>query len=346
MNKVLKYIKKKEFIADIVYVGIGSALIRDSNKENMQQFPPWLENIWRTTNLSITLINIDIKFERPYLLTSYLNLNKNYSEDDKDIEIYRKKRLECIYVNTILDYNTENGKVGTDIIYLDELNKMAIDNNNILICGDYTGRSNNILELYFCKLYENSNKYSYGYLTKITYNFMSDLFGSCMVNLIKNFPLIDIDNKQVIKLSNTSPSNLNALIEIYRNFPNFEEKLINIIFIILKSMSDTELYLYRNYLNKNYQEYMNTVCIQSILNTVDISDYSNFENTRDSIKNKIIIFCLELINTLKQYIDKDEFNEIENIIISMPIDSKLIYSFCNEYLVSINKLKSKFCENI
>jgi hypothetical protein len=346
MDKLLNYIKKKDFKSDIIYIGIGSASLRELNKENMQQFPPWLENIWRTTNLSITLINIDMKFETPYLLTSYLNLSKLYTQDDKIIEVYQENRLECIYVNTILNYNIDNEIVGSDIIYLDELNKIVIDNNKILICGDYTGRSNNILELYFCELYQYSNKYSYGYLTKITYNFMSDLFGSCTVNLIKEFPLIDIDNRQIIKLSNTSPDNLNALIEIYRNFPNFKEKIIKIIFIMLKYISNTELYLYRNYLNKNYQKYMDTVCIKSIIHIINISDYLEFENTRDYIKNKIINYSLELINILKYYINKDEFNEIENIIISIPIDSKLIYSFCNEYLKSVNKLKSKFCENI
>ena len=42
MDKIVNYIKSKEYMSDIIYIAIGSTVIRDTKPENMQQFPPWL----------------------------------------------------------------------------------------------------------------------------------------------------------------------------------------------------------------------------------------------------------------------------------------------------------------
>ena len=161
MDKIVNYIKSKEYMSDIIYIAIGSATIRDIKPKNMQQFPPWLEKIWSTTNLTITLINIDTRFEQPYTLIKHLNLIKTSEE----LDVYEQQRLDCIYINYTFDYTN-------DLHFLDELNRLVIDKNKLLICGDYTGRSNSIMENHFIDLYESEQKYNYGYLTNITYNFM------------------------------------------------------------------------------------------------------------------------------------------------------------------------------
>lgn len=338
MNSLLEYIKKKDFLPDIIYIAIGSAVLRDFEPKNRQQFPPWLEDIWKKNNVSITLINIDKEFENPYFLPSFLNLIKTY-EEDKIIDVYEHNRLECIYLNSEINYYNIYSTTDTDIIYFDELNRLVLDNDKLLICGDYTGLSNNILESYFYKLYKESNKYFYRYTTKITYNFMLDLIGSCDVDLYENYPLIDINSRQIIKFTNINVENIESFIEVYKDILNFKEKIVHVILNYLQSISNCELYLFRNYLNKNYQENMKYYLDKSIINNINILDYSDFKNTKKIIKNKIIEYLLQLIKALKQYIDYNIFDEIINIIISLPEDAKQIYTFCDEYSKCINKLK-------
>ena len=66
----------------------------------------------------------------------------------------------CIYINYTFYYTN-------DLCFLDELNRLVIDKNKLLICGDYTGRSNSIMENHFIDLYESEQKYNYGYLTNM-----------------------------------------------------------------------------------------------------------------------------------------------------------------------------------
>ena len=333
MDKIVNYIKSKEYISDIIYIAIGSTVIRDTKPKNMQQFPPWLEKIWSTTNLTITLINIDTRFEQPYTLIKHLNLIKT-SED-----VYEQQRLDCIYINYTFDYTN-------DLCFLDELNRLVIDKNKLLICGDYTGRSNSIMENHFINLYESEQKYNYGYLTNITYNFMvDDSLNTCVINLLKNFPLIDLDSHKIIKLSNINTENLETIIETYSGVLNFKEKMIIKLILILNNISDNELYLYRNYINKNIN-INKKIWENSIFNDIDITDYTDYSIKIDNMKNKIIIYCLELIKGLEKFIDCTEFDYAKQILQSIPTDKQAIYFYINDYIKTIRILVNKYCYDI
>ena len=73
-----------DVIYDITYIGIGSAVIRDTKPENRQQFPPFIEYIYNTTNYKIHIINIDLNFEKPYFLTQYFNNLEKLRKYDKE----------------------------------------------------------------------------------------------------------------------------------------------------------------------------------------------------------------------------------------------------------------------
>jgi hypothetical protein len=335
MDKIVNYIKSKEYMSDIIYIAIGSTVIRDTKPENMQQFPPWLEKIWLTTNLTITLINIDTKFEQPYTLIKHLNLIKTSSED-----VYKQQRLDCIYINYTFDYTN-------DLCFLDELNRLVIDKNKLLICGDYTGRSNSIMENHFIDLYELEPKYNYGYLINITYNFMvDDSANTCVINLLKNYPLIDLDSHKIVKLLNINIENLGTIIETYNGVLNFKEKMIIKLILMLNNISDNELYLYRNYINKNYQEHMKKIWENSIFNDINITDYTDYSIIIDNMKNKIVIYCLELIKGLEKYIDSTEFNHAKQILPLMPTDKQAIYFYINDYIKTIRILVNIYCYDI
>ena len=333
MDKILDYIKSKKYISDIIYIAIGSRVIRDTKPENMQQFPPWLERIWHTTNLTITLINIDTKFEQPYTLIKHLNLIK-ISED-----VYEQQRLDCVYINYTFDYSN-------DLHFLDELNRLVIDKNKLLICGDYTGRSNSIMEKHFIDLYEEIPKYNYGYLTNITYNFMlDDSANSCVINLLKNYPLIDLDSHKIVKLLNINIENLGIIIETYNGVLNFKEKIIIKLILILNNIPDNELYLYRNYINKNIN-INKKIWENSIFNDIDITDYTDHSIKIDNMKNKIAVYCLELIKGLEKYIDSKEFDYAKQILQLIPTDKQAVYFYINDYIKTIRILVNKYCYDI
>jgi hypothetical protein len=75
---------------NITWVGIGSAVIRNTNPENMQQLPPFIENLYNNSNVSMRLINFDPEFEKPYFLTTYYN-NLSHVESTSEIDIYTIK---------------------------------------------------------------------------------------------------------------------------------------------------------------------------------------------------------------------------------------------------------------
>ena len=349
MDKIINYIKSKEYISDITYIGIGSRVIRDTKPENMQQFPPWLEKIWHTTNLTITLINIDTKFEQPYTLIKHLDLSplhichvlqaSDLIKTSEELDVYEQKRLDCVYINYTFDYSN-------DLHFLDKLNRLIIDKNKLLICGDYTGRSNSIMEKHFIDLYEVIPKYNYGYLTNITYNFMvDDLANTCVINLLKNYPLIDLDSHKIIKLSNINTENLETIIETYNGVLNFKEKIIIKLILILNNIPDNELYLYRNYINKNIN-INKKIWENSIFNDIDITDYTDYSIKIDNMKNKIIIYCLELIKGLEKFISCTEFNYAKHLLQLIPTDKQAIYFYINDYIKTIKILVNKYCYDI
>lgn len=341
MEQLEDYFRSKVQIPDIIYIGIGSACVRDSKPENMQQFPPWLESEYYNTNKTFCIINIDPRFESPYLLTQRLPIILDEEISSDSFELFITDRLECIYINDSLAFTTWDNESKCQIINesgiktLHIINELVMQSDRLLISGIYTGESNSILDDYFSKLYSSNSKYS----TNLTYNFMNDSYGSCMVNLLENYPLVDYSTNQIIKVENS----LNKT-HIYKNrIIGFEKKLSEFAIGKLKSLLNLEIFLYRNYLNKSYGQHMDWTIKNSSFKDINILDYTNFElssfKMRELIYNNYIDYLLALTN-----IDIKPNNEIIQTISylqSIPSDPVQIYTWISDFskvLVKLNQI--------
>jgi len=263
MDSVINIIQNEP--CDITYIGIGSASIREFCQENMQQFPPFLQEIFTNNNKTIRLINIDIKFETDLLLPQFIELDEISTNNDI-IKRYQTTNLDCIYIQDTIteDYN-----------FFDTINKIIMDNDKILIVGNYTGISNSIMEKYFENLYLNTI-YEYKYLNKITYNFMSDLYGGCMVNMVENFPLINLNSMQLIKISTINENNFIDLYYCYSDIEHFISKFKICIYSLINKFITIDLCIYRNYKNKLITDYVISILSKSIFKDIYISNiYDN-----------------------------------------------------------------------
>jgi len=285
-------------IYDITYIGIGSAVIRDTEPKNRQQFPPFIESIYNNTDCKIHIINIDPNFEKPYFLTQHFTDLEKISDS-----IFTKDRLKITYINEYVDIvnNIES------FDWFDTLNNIIMDNNKLLICGNYTGNSCNIIENKFKKHYQNTiyedkfNKY-------IIYNFFTSETNGCMCNLFENFPIIDFKNFTIVKINDI---NLNNFMEIYKKTIEINILYENIIkkFIINKFFQfiDYNHYIYRNLKNNNYS--------QNIITSMQFSIFKEGESNEFLTE----IFKLKLIEYYQiiEFLFNDQFIELEVYIYNM-----------------------------
>ncbi len=309
-------------IPDITYIGIGSACVRDSKPENMQQFPPWLETQYTNSNKTFCLINIDPKFESPYLLTHMLPIQEDEKTSSPDglFKVFETDRLVCIYINEAFDYYNwvDNTVIEKVVQPLDIINNLVMSKSKLLICGVYTGASNDILEKYFKSKYSCTDLFD----RCITYNFMDDGYGSCMVDLTTNFPLIDYQINQIVKLDLIIKNlDLETIKCIYgSNIYGLEQKIINWSINKLKQLPNIEMYLYRNYLNRNFQPIMEPYLKISAFADMNLLDYDNFDTNINKMLELIIFTYYPYINILKLngIETSDIFESIHSITTSSP----------------------------
>ena len=300
---------------NITWVGIGSAVIRNTNPENMQQLPPFIENLYNNSNVSIRLINFDPKFENPYFLTKYYN-NLSHIESTYEIDIYtiNNNKLDIIYINQ--EYNIE---------FLNEINKIIMDQNNILICGIFTGESSDILEIHFQKLYDNTI-YQDLYNKYVTYNFISNN-GGCYCNLIENFPIIE--GNQIIKLNSIKPELIyTKYIEISNN-PIAISKFKQIIINEFKYLININHFVFRNVKNNDINKSVLYSLQFSIFNNININDIDNLYIV---FKNFLILYY--------NIFEKIFMCSIDNLIIFNDLintlDTDDIYGWYNKIIKIIN----------
>lgn len=237
---------------DITYIGIGSAVVRDIKPENMQQFPPFLQSIYNTTDLKIRIINIDLNFEKPYLLPQFISDLTPITEKH-----YEKDRLEIIYIDR-----------GYDLNELNNINKIIMDQKKLLIVGIYTGTPVETIETHFYNLY-NTTKYKELFEKYITYDFSNDGYGGCMYNLLENTPIFNFNKMQIIKLNNISP---NMFVETLLKYIENEiiiTKLKNIIMSKLYKFIDNNHFVFRNVKINNLTEYVILNISKSIFYDID-----------------------------------------------------------------------------
>jgi len=340
-----RYFKSNQSrIPDITYIGIGSACVRDSNPENMQQFPPWLESEYKNSDKTFCLINIDPRFEYPYLLTQMLPIEEDESSSSSDglFKVFKMDRLICIYINEALEYHNfvDNEYIVNELAVqsLDVINNLVMANSKLLISGLYTGMSNDILENYFNSKYLNSHKFN----THITYNFMEDGYGSCMVDLTTNYPLVDYQSNQIVKLNLIIEIvDLETIKSIYgQNIYGLEQKIINWSIYKLKQLPNIEMFLYRNYINRNFQPIMDCTIQISAFKGMDMLDYVNFETNTIKMVELINLTYLPYVSIL-QSSGIDVINLFE-FIISIPLNPTIIYTWISEYTNLLNSIAEKY----
>jgi hypothetical protein len=283
----------KNYPADITYIAIGSAFLRDTEPHNMQQFPPFLQDIYNNTTYSIRIINIDINFETPYLLPSFMSDLHPESE-----HIFSKTRLQCIYYKIMLECKkTDDGIDG--ITFLDEINKIIMNQSNILIVGEYTGEPSSLKDNIFKQRYKDTI-YELLYKDKICYDFTNDGYGGCHCNVLENYPIFNLESKKIIKLNIIED---NSLIETF--LTNIDNEIItNKIKLIVvnnfKAFINKNHYVFRNLKNKNLHSSVLAMIQNSIFINIDITNYTT---------NEVIQIFKNELNCYKQYIEIN-FNNI------------------------------------
>lgn len=282
---------------DITYFAIGSAKITDIN----QQFPPFLEKIYHSTNKKIRIINIDLEFESPYFLSEYL-------------QSYDKNRIEYHYLKERLEFDNQ----GTLDVF-NFLNTIIMDQNNLLLVSDYTGRGLSDYEKYFYNLYKNT-AYKNKFNKLICYDFNYDDSNTCIINFEKNFPIIK--NNEFVKIVFNDK---NEFIELIKNHNEFTELIKKKFICELKRFMAIDLYAYRNIINNNITN--------EVANAIKLSIFDNLID-KITIKNKLKEKLFDYYQIAQLLFTKNISNILNNIL--NEIDNTEPYHVCNQYSKVIN----------
>jgi hypothetical protein len=187
-----------------------------------------------------------------------------------------------------------------------------MNQNNILIVGDFTGRSNSFLELYFYNLYKNT-EYQSRFNDLICYDFVVDCDNTCQLNMETNYPIIE--NDKIIKFNFIDEDDF--LIKIKnRNLNSIHRRIFTNSF---KKFINNNLYIYRNLINRNITPHIISILQESIFNGIDINEVKDVETRlieklilHDEIINKLydkkkylfdIISKVNIIDNYKLYND-------------------------------------------
>jgi|SaaInlStandDraft_4_1057021.scaffolds.fasta_scaffold06607_4 hypothetical protein len=183
---------------NIYYIGIGSA------RNKLQQHPPYLD-LMLDRGKTITIINVDIKFEENYL--SILGKDVKRVTVSENMDVYQYGKITYIFIEHTFDDNDND-----DITFLDLINRHAIINDSLLLCGNYTGVLNITLENYFYNVYRGT-EYETDFSTRIHYNY---LFGdnTCSIDVTKVVPFFDDNFTRVYKLDNVPLNDTKDLLTI------------------------------------------------------------------------------------------------------------------------------------
>ena len=309
---------------DITYIAIGSANIRNSKEsKDRQQFPPFLESQYNSSK-KIRIINIDPCFEKPYFIKKYLpyliedkvtnldeqDTNVDEQNTNKKIDRLYNENIEVYYILRSINFNEDK-----DLWMLNLLNQIIMNQNNILIVGDFTGRSNDFLELYFYKLYKNT-EYQIKFNNLICYDFIVDCENTCQLDMETNYPIIE--NNKIIKFNFVDEDDF--LIKIKnKKLNNIHQKIFTNSF---KKFINTNLYIYRNLINKNITPHIISIIQESIFNDIDINELKDIEIRLidklilyDKIINKLFQKKKYLVDIINKVNTIDNYKLYDNLIL-------------------------------
>ena len=167
---------------------------------------------------------------------------------------------------------------------------------------------------------------------------MDDNYGSCMVDLTSNYPLIDYQSNQILKIDQiVEKLDLETIKDIYgTNIFGLEKKIINSSIHKLKQLPDLEFYLYRNYLNRNYLQSMDWAIQMSVFKDINFKDFVDYEANISNMLELINLTYRPYINILKE--SNILITRLEECFNSIPIDCKKIYSWISEYTKAANEI--------
>lgn len=308
---------------DITYLAIGSAVYRGTEPSERQQYPPFMEHLYNQTQYSIRLINIDMQFEESLFLLSYIpNLTKISENEHVSINNNTSniKKISIIYVTyqlNLFKINNNNLEI-EDLEWLDNINKLIMEQNNMLIVGNYIGTGNNKFEMHFETLYKNTI-YEQLFSQLITYDFTVDGYGGCMCNLLENYPLIDFNKKQLIKLDNRLEE-LHKYVFDYIDNELVINKLKFIFQYTIYDFIDSNHYIYRNCMKDNFQPHMITYMQKTIFNKINIDNYKKEELITIFDKEELITIFQHALNNIKYFIElvynikKENYEQLTDLI--------------------------------
>lgn len=310
MNNLINDIKNN--IYDITYLGLGTSINEKTNNNTIdytQQFPPWLQKIYTTTNFTIRIINIDNKFENQYVLSRLDNLDKINDNE------FKKDKLYIYYLNINIDEMI--------VDFLDKINVIIMTQKKLLLGCNYTGDELNKLENYFINLYTNT-VYFDDYKNLISYDYTTtpNLSGRYL-DLYNHTPIIDINQKKIIKI------NIEMIDNKFINDDEIKKKLKKIyVYELNKFIKEYNIYIkLKKYLkNDKISETLNVIsnniCInKSIFKNIDLNNFSDIMIDTIIINKltkykKILVKLYQNTEYLETYIttlidDVTEMNENE-----------------------------------
>ena len=333
-----------------IYIAVGSAahMVNDGILEDLyyHQYPKCLEVLKGETNTRIIHILIDPSLESPPFMTIdtrkgldfYKMGNNIYASEDNMHVVYELKQSV-----TIGCYNNNSENITDITSSLHKLNKLAVDENILLVYNDFTGRPNNIVADFFDKSIEN-------HLDHIIYGLGGRGDHGCYIDLLHPICqfayIIDYNNKRnIVRVFNIFDC-MNKEISIESMIDIFSLKYIDIISANIEdALNQVYVYfngkilpnlriLYQLLCNKTKLNEFNTYMIENLckLNIDRFKEYFDNGDYKTCI-DKLILYYSSYLNIIL-YIKKIEYTPDQ--VMQYIIDDNDEYKWYGR-LLTINK---------
>lgn len=280
------YITKDDSSQNIIYIGVGTAANAKSKgnvleAKDQQQYLPFLQNIksiFPYIHIHLVLIDPELK-NPPYCVQPDIRYFENtdpYSIPindwirDYDYDnIYHNRNKITVYTIREAVYYKEECNI---IDNLRKLNKYLIDNNDILLFHDFTGRDTHALSYMF------DNELS-GNKDRIIYDITLRFDGTCYVDLLNELFYLNIElrGEDIVLLNPFNLSNIDIINNIKETTnDNYKKQLMIALNNKILIFTDKIYPFYRKYYVLHKNIISNKISRESIENILCRSEYDNF----------------------------------------------------------------------